>query len=315
MINPIMELRQLRHLLALAETGSFSRAAEQLHLTQSALSRSIQTLEDELGGALLDRIGKRNELTPMGVSVADYARRIVEEANDLRSNLPQLRQGRMGSLRIGLGSGPGALLMTPLLQHMARYEPLVRTEVQRGATELLLMQLRSRRLDALVIDVRRIVPAPDLLMEQMADLRAGFICRAGHPLAQQAKKGARRQKPPPGVAFEALLDYPMASVPLSDEVARQLVDVYGARANPAQMITLCCEEISSLIDTVRQTDAIFLGICAAAKEGLNRGELVELTVMPAMLAKAKFALISLAGRTENAGIGFLRRFVAEHLKD
>jgi DNA-binding transcriptional LysR family regulator len=207
------------------------------------------------------------------------------------------------------------LLMTPLLQHMARYEPLVRTEVQRGATELLLMQLRSRRLDALVIDVRRIVPAPDLLMEQMADLRAGFICRAGHPLAEQAKKGALRQKPPPGVAFEALLDYPMASVPLSDEVARQLVDVYGARANPAQMITLCCEEISSLIDTVRQTDAIFLGICAAAKEGLARGELVELKVLPAMLAKAKFALISLAGRTENAGIGFLRRFVAEHLKD
>jgi DNA-binding transcriptional LysR family regulator len=277
-----------------------------------------------LGGALLDRIGKRNEFTPMGASVADYAQRIVHEANDLRSNLPQLRQGRMGSLRIGLGAGPGALLMTALLQHMAVHEPQVRTEVQRGAAELLLMQLRSRRLDALVIDVRRIVPAPDLQIEQLAELRAGFICRAEHPLVKENKGGKKsknsesRKKsvaPVAPVAFEALLTYPIASVPLSDEVARQLVDVYGARANPAQMITLCCEEISSLIDTVRQTDAVFMGICAAAQEGIARGELVEIPVQPPLRARARFALITLAGRTENAGLDFVRRFVVKHLKD
>ena len=59
-----MNIKHLEHLLALADTGSFSRAAEQCFITQSALSRSIQGLEDELGGPVLDRLGKRNTLTP-----------------------------------------------------------------------------------------------------------------------------------------------------------------------------------------------------------------------------------------------------------
>ena len=64
-----MNLRHLEHWLALADTGSFSRAAEKLHITQSALSRSIQALEEDLGGPLVDRVGKKNELTPLGRSV------------------------------------------------------------------------------------------------------------------------------------------------------------------------------------------------------------------------------------------------------
>ena len=114
-----MNLRHLEHWLALAETGSFSRAAEKLHITQSALSRSIQALEEELGGPLVDRIGKRNELTPLGHAVLERARRIVHEAAELKLGAAALQQGGMGTLRLGLGSGPGAMLMTPWLVHMA----------------------------------------------------------------------------------------------------------------------------------------------------------------------------------------------------
>ena len=157
-----MNLKHLEHLLALAETGSFSRAAARLHLTQSALSRSIQALEEELGGRLLDRIGKRNELTPLGHTVVARARRITLEASELKRSAELLRQGDLGSIRVGLGAGPGALLMTPLLQHIARFCPGVKVSISRGSTELQLVQLRARQLDALVIDVRRIAPAPAL---------------------------------------------------------------------------------------------------------------------------------------------------------
>ena len=75
-----MNLRQLEHLMALAEEGSFSRAAERMHLTQSALSRSLQGLEDELGARLVDRTGRRSTLTPLGEAVLARARRIVLEA-------------------------------------------------------------------------------------------------------------------------------------------------------------------------------------------------------------------------------------------
>ena len=71
----------------------------------------------------IDRTGKRNELTPLGQAVAVRARRMVFEAAELRRSAELLKQGDLGAIRIGLGSGPGAMLMTPFLVHMARHHP------------------------------------------------------------------------------------------------------------------------------------------------------------------------------------------------
>jgi DNA-binding transcriptional LysR family regulator len=301
-----MNLKHLEHWLALAETGSFSRAAEKLHITQSALSRSIQVLEEELGGALVDRIGKRNELTPLGLSVLERARRIVHEAQELRQWAALLQQGGVGRLRVGLGSGPGAMLMTPWLRYMAEHHPSVQVAISRGSTELQLMQLRERELDALVVDVRRVVVAPDLNMEQVVEMPAGFVCRAGHPLLTRY---------PQTVPFEALLDHPMASTQLSHEVARIMVDHYGPKANPAQMTTLQCEDIASLLDVVRHTDAIFLGILGAARQGLSDGSLQALQLEPPFRAGARLSLITLAGRSEMPLMSVFRAFVKDRLVD
>ncbi len=301
-----MNLRHLEHWLALADCGSFSRAAEKLHITQSALSRSIQALELELGGALVDRIGKKNELTALGHSVLARARRIVQEAAELQHGAALLQEGGLGHLRVGLGAGPGAMLMTPWLLHMAQNHPGVKVSISRGATELQLMQLRERQLDALVIDVRRVVPAPDLHLEMFVDMRAGFLCRRGHPLLTDA---------PQSVKFEALLDYPMASSPLSPEVSRIMVEHYGAQADPAAMITLQCEDLASLIAVTRQTDAVFLGILGAAQAELTSGDLFELKMEPPFRSGARLSLITLAGRSELPIMAEFRRFVAAHLTD
>ena len=105
--------------------------------------------------------GKRNELTPLGREVVVRARRIVLEASELRRSAERM-QGGGGSIRVGLGSGPGALLTTPLLCHAAEQHPDLRVSITRGPTELQLLQLRARQLDALVVDARRVAPAPDL---------------------------------------------------------------------------------------------------------------------------------------------------------
>ncbi|MBS0339443.1 MAG: LysR family transcriptional regulator [Proteobacteria bacterium] len=301
-----MNLKQLEHLLAIADTGSFSRAAERLHLTQPALSRSIQLLEEEFGARLIDRMGRRNELTPLGEVVAERARRVVFEAEELWRGVDLFKKGSAGPIRVGLGSGPGAMLMTPFMVHMTKRHPDVQVTITRGAIELQLLQLRQRLLDALVIEVRSIVPAPDLVVEHAADMRTGFVCRRGHPLLAKRTRGVR---------IDDVLRYPLASTPLSDEVARLLVHRYGPRANPPQAVGLRCEEIASLIETVRQSDAIFLGIVAAARSGIDSGELRELTTNPPLAASARFAIVTLAGRTESPAMKLFRRFVADWLHD
>ena len=81
------------------------------------------------------------------------------------------------------------------------------------------------------------------------------------------------------------------------------------------MVTLMCEDIASMLATVAQTQAIYLGVVAAARAGLQDGSLVELPIKPTLKAAARFAYVTLAGRTEAPVMCWFRGFVREHLHD
>ena len=294
-----MTLVQLRHLISLAQSGSFTRSAEALFLTQPALSRSIRALEDELGQPLFDRIGRHSEPTPFGREVIAQARDLVLAADDLRASGAQAGDGQAGLLRLGLGSGPGAMLMTPLLLQMAQERPRLRVHVARAGTELLVQALRDRALDALVVDARSLRPAPDLQILQVHEMRGTFLARRGHPLTRRRR----------ALAFDDLLAYPLASTPLSDEVARVLVDRFGPHAHPDVCVTLRCEELPSLVDVARRSDAVLLAVRAAAPD------LVELPVQPALDTRARFGLVTLRRRTEAPGLGVVRALMTQRLRD
>lgn len=294
-----MTLVQLRHLISLARTGSFSQSAAALFLTQPALSRSIRALEAELGQPLFDRIGRHSELTPFGRDAVSRANELVLAADDLRDSGRLAGDGQEGVLRIGMGSGPGAMLMTPLLLKMARERPRLRVEIARAGTELLVQALRERALDALVVDARSLRPAPDLNAQFMHDMRGAFMVRRGHPLAR--RRG--------GTSFDDVLRYPIASTPLSDEVARILVERYGPRAHPGECVTLRCEELPSLIEVARQSDTVLLAIRAAAPD------LVELKMHPVIAATARFGLVTLRRRTAPPGLAIVRALMTQLLVD
>lgn len=294
-----MTLVQLRHLISLAQSGSFTRSAEALFLTQPALSRSIRALEEELGQPLFDRVGKRSVLTPFGMEALQRARQLVFDADELTSSGQQMREGRLGAVRIGLGSGPGALLMTPLLQTMATAHPALRIEVARGPTDVLARRLRERELDALVVDARSLSPSPELQVSHVVEMRGAFMVREGHPLT-------RLEGP---LRFEALRRYPIASTPLSDEVARTLVERYGPAAHPSACVSLRCEEIPSLVEVVRHSNAVLLAIRAAAPG------LVELALKPALRATARFGIVTLARRAEPPALAIVRQLIGELMHD
>lgn len=293
-----MTLVQLRHLVALAQTGSFSKAAQSQFLTQPALSRSIRALEDELGSPLFDRVDRRIELTPLGRETLERAKQLLSDADELRAGGQRLREGLAGVLRVGMGSGPGAMLMTPLLMQAARQPRGLRVEVSRAGTELLVEALRARALDALVVDARSLRPAPDLRAEFLHEMRGAFMVRRGHPLARRSALG-----------FDDLLRYPIAATPLSDEVARLLIERYGPGAHLEACVTLRCEEIASLVEATLHSDAVLLAIRAAAPA------LVELKMRPALNISARFGLVTLARRTEPPALAIVRRLMEQRLVD
>ena len=289
-----MTLVQLRHFVVLADQPSFVQASKTLFLTQPALTRSIQALEEELGGALFDRLGRRIALTPFGQEVLRRARRLVSDAEDLKSAGRGLLAGLVGRLRIGLSSAPGALFSTPLMQHMAEHHPRLQVHVSRGSAAVLLHELREQRLDAAIVDIRSMTPSSDLEVATVFDLRAGFLARREHPLVRAGR----------AVTLAAMKGYPIASTPLSDEVARLLVADYGPQGNPDDLITLRCDETSSILELARRADVIVLTVLAVA------GDLVALNVQPPLRATARFGLVTLSGRHEAPALQPVRELLA-----
>jgi hypothetical protein len=123
------------------------------------------------------------------------------------------------------------------------------------------------------------------------ELGAGFLARCDHPLAQRGR----------AVSFDDVMAYPVASTPLSDEVARLLMARYGPQANPDDLVTLRCDETLSIVDVARRSDAIVLTVTAVA------ADLVRLDVEPALNATARFGLVTLAHRQEAPALRILRK--------
>ena len=286
-----MTLVQLRHFVVLAEVGSFVQAAAALFLTQPALTRSIHALEEELGGALFDRLGRRISLTPFGDEVLVRARRLVSDADALKLTGQALHAGLIGQLRVGLSSAPGALLSTPLMLHMAEHHPQLQVHISRGRTVVLLNALREQHLDAAIVDIRDMRPSAELRVSLAFEMSAGFLVRPNHPLAQRGSP----------VSIEDVMAYPVASTPLSDEVARILIARYGPQANPDDMVTLRCDETMSIVDVARRSNAIVLTVDAAAVD------LIRLEVSPRLDATARFGLVTLAKRQEAPALRILRQ--------
>jgi DNA-binding transcriptional LysR family regulator len=258
-------------------------------MTQPALSRSIRALEDELGEPLFDRVGRRIELTRFGREAMDRAGLLLEDAERLRLSGRSLDAALSGRLRLGLSSGPGVLLSVPVFTYFAEHHPGFHVDLVRAGTQVLTQMLRDREVDAMVVDIRSMRPAPDLRVVQVVELRGAFMCRKGHPLARRKR-----------VTPEEVLEYPVASTPLSDELARILVERYGARAHPERMVRFTTDEVSHLIDLTRKTDTVLLAVRAVAPE------LQEIQVWPALEASGRFGLVTLAGRSEGLFVPSVR---------
>ena len=126
-----MDLSQLEVFLAVAREGRFSRAAEKLYRTQSAVSQSIRKLEDEIGEPLFDRSSRDGLLTDAGHVLQEYAERLLNLRNDAQEALVELRELHKGKLAIAANEFT-ALYLLPVLAEFRRLHPMIKVTVQRA---------------------------------------------------------------------------------------------------------------------------------------------------------------------------------------
>ena len=145
-----MDLTQIRYFLALARTLNFTRAAKACNVTQPALSRSIQRLEDEFGGPLLFREQSLTQLTELGRTMLPLLQQTWAAAEAAQHHAASFRQKDRAPLRIGLGPGVPASLLGPLVRELERRFQGLELTLSHGAAEALNEGLLHGRLDVAV---------------------------------------------------------------------------------------------------------------------------------------------------------------------
>lgn len=151
-----MTLDQLRHLVALVEEGSFTRAAERVYLSQPALSVQIRKLEEELGVRLFDR--RQGRPTEAGEAVAARARRVLEEVERLRALARGEEALFQGPLRVGVIPTLAPYLLPKLLPRLAARYPGLEVSVREELTPSILQGLLEGRLDAGLVGTEERAP-------------------------------------------------------------------------------------------------------------------------------------------------------------
>src|SRR6202163_4233755 len=146
-----MELHQLRYFCAVAETGSFSRAAEQSHVAQPSLSQQILKLEDELGARLFDRLGRSVRLTDVGQAFLPRARAVLRELEAAKGDVVERKDSVAGSLTVGVIPTIAPYYLPPRLSSFTRQFPQARVTVVEEITPVLLDRLRASTVDVAIL--------------------------------------------------------------------------------------------------------------------------------------------------------------------
>ncbi|MFK0087751.1 LysR family transcriptional regulator [Pseudomonas sp. NPDC090755] len=216
-----MNLKQIEYALAVADTGSFTRAAERCHVVQSALSHQIARLEETLGVSLFERSSRRVRLTPAGEAFVQSARPALEATRRIAEDVAAACGEVRGQLSIGEITSLTELDLVDLLAGFHRQYPKVDIRWLMAKSELLIADVRERRLDVGFIGVWPGERLEGVEYRLLAEEELVAVLPVGHPLAAVE-----------GLSLAHLQDQPLVDFPAGTGARRQTDEAFAAAGVP-----------------------------------------------------------------------------------
>lgn len=282
-----MNTRQLQHFLALMNTGSLSAAADAVHLSQPALSRSIKALEDELRVSLFDRTNRRLHPTPFAMEYLERAKRIVFEERDGARTLNLMKNGVYGPLAFGLGSSVALDFLASLIRQLLATGPGLKIQAQVHSTDVLLDALQKEKLDFFIGDVGAAARYPELMAEPLYTCSFGWFARAGHPLAGRK-----------GLTMDDLKEYPLiGSGYISEMLALKMAHLYGMQLPIETNFAASINNIETAHDLILSTDVLFPTTFLAMIKLLREKSVAILNVQPPFELDLTLGIVTIRHRT------------------
>lgn len=288
-----VSLAKLQQLLTVARLGSFSRAAEELHVSQPALSRSIAAIERVIGFAVFSRLGHGVVPTAAGAQMLAAAEPLLRSMKVFDSNVRLLATGDAGSTRLGLPPLLASQILADLAKGFFTASGRIEMRLSIRAAPLLLDELKSDSIEFMIFAETQIEPEADIVIEPIGWIYPALVARRGHPLA------GRR-----GLSVADLAEFPWAS---SVEPPAM-----GAMLNPGRFL---CDNYHGLRDAVIGTDLLCICTRAFVAAELASGELVELDSPGFLTDRLQVYVASPRGRMHSplakAAIGRIGELLAQ----
>lgn len=285
-----MDFTRLRHILAVARTGSFSRAAEEEGITQPALSRSIAAFEQRYSVVLFDRSRRGAHATPAGSLVIERARKLLAASGDLERSLRLYGTGEAGRVAIGIGPLVASLLLPTLSETMLRSRPGLQIVTRVRTPDQLVSDLLGDHVELIVGNNWQMAHLPGIETRVITVLPLTLIARAGHPLAGRTELTAAD-----------MAAYPTAGA----------VEVSGSFTQNGGLV---CDNYHILRDTVLRSDCIWLSSAAFVAPEIEAGQLVPLHLAEMPTVETEICLITRRGRNLSPAANVIANEIEKNLQ-
>lgn len=207
-----MNTKQIQYVLALSDTLSFSQVAEQLSISQPALSKQIQHIEKELGVALFDRSTVPIRLTPAGEHFVREARELLYKEEQLRRSMEEYQAGDKGQLTIGITPFRSSYLIPPVVKKLRQAYPGITVKLHEAGSEVLRKEAAEGKYDLAVVNLPVDETALDVTPiepDRLVLVLSEELCRA-YPALQETEE----------IVFERCKDLPFVVVGPTQEMRR-----------------------------------------------------------------------------------------------
>lgn len=283
-----MRIEQLQAFLAVAESGNFGQAARKFGVTQSTISRQIQSLENDLGFPLFHRTAHA-KLTIAGEKLLPRARKICQEWSLASQEIADLQAGKQPELCVAAIHSVCSHYLPPVLQRFCRDYPQVQLRVTALGSDRALKVLRDGLVDvAVVMHNRFLTVSPDMVTEVLYEEQIEVLMAAGHPLAQHSQ-----------ITWEDLIPYPQ--VVFKDGYGMQrLVQDWFSQEGATLKVVMELNTLDAFRGVVRQGDMIAL---------LPQMALLEARQDPSLAIRAITPIASPEHLTAKNQRGFSRQVV------
>ena len=286
-----IDVREMRQVAAIATEGSFAKASKVLHMSQPALSRSIQEVERKAGFRLFDRGRDGAILTDAGRAFMRQASDLLALADGMERELALIKGLDTGDLVIGAGVYVSDMFIGEALAPFARVDTQVRIRLMNDQPDVLTHRLRRREVDLVVADPAWIEPATEIKQITLNRHQGYLVVRRGHPLL------GRRN-----LAAGDVVRYPLVTMGLMpNRIAAMGRQLAGDEAETHKLVekwkpTIAVNSITSMKTIVAHSDAVAIVSLKMVRHELARRELAVLPLSFPWLGTS-FAIMHLAHRT------------------